>query len=110
MNDLWRWKIFRNEVPKDEWNSLFWELKNEYVGVEAPVVRTEEDLDPPTIFHISGGYTMMRYFTKTFYLRFSKFYFIDFYSIQNIFNIQINLTLQILHSNYLPISIPRGLV
>lgn len=68
MNDLWRWKIFRNEVPKDEWNSLFWELKNEYVGVEAPVVRTEEDLDPPTIFHISGGYTMMRYFTKSFFI------------------------------------------
>ena len=82
MNDLWRWKIFRNEVPKDEWNSLFWELKNEYVGVEAPAVRTKEDLDPPTIFHISGGYTMMRYFTKLFlssiFLLFKRLIFIKY--------------------------------
>ena len=62
VNDLWRWKIFRDEVPKDEWNSLFWKLKNDYVGVEAPIERDVEDLDPPTIFHISGGYTMMRYY------------------------------------------------
>ena len=60
VNDLWRWKIFRNEVPQNEWNNLFWTLKNEYVGVKAPVQRTEADLDPPALFHISGGYTMMR--------------------------------------------------
>jgi hypothetical protein len=35
------------------------------VGVKAPVAREPEDLDPPTIFHVSGDYDMMRYFTRT---------------------------------------------
>ena len=60
MNDLWRWKIFRGEVPKEEWNTLFWKLKGEYVGVKPPVARTSEDLDPPSLFHINGGWAMMR--------------------------------------------------
>ena len=60
VNDLWRWKVFRGEVPQDEWNTLFWSLKEKYLGVEAPVARTKEDLDPPTLFHINGDYTMMR--------------------------------------------------
>ena len=60
VNDLWRWKVFRGEVSQDEWNSLFWSLKEKYLGVEAPVERTKEDLDPPTLFHINGDYTMMR--------------------------------------------------
>ena len=60
VNDLWRWKVFREEVSQDEWNSLFWSLKEKYLGVEAPVERTKEDLDPPTLFHINGDYTMMR--------------------------------------------------
>jgi hypothetical protein len=60
VNDLWRWEIFRNEVPVNEWNTLFWKLKNEYVGVEAPVERTSEDLDPPTLYYIKGGVDMIR--------------------------------------------------
>ena len=64
VNDLWRWKIFRGEVPQEEWNTMFWSLKKKYLGVEAPVERTQEDLDPPTLFHINGDYTMMRYYQE----------------------------------------------
>ena len=60
MNDLWRWKIFRNEVPKAQWNSLFWELKEKYLGVKPPIKRAPEDLDPPTLFHIANNYDMIR--------------------------------------------------
>ena len=63
MNDLWHWKIFRNrnKVPVNEWNKLFWKLKNEYVGLEAPIERTSADLDPSTVWHINGGTDMRRY-------------------------------------------------
>ena len=60
VNDLWRWKIFRNETTKQSWNALFWKLKEEYLGVKAPVKRTEQDLDPPTLFHVSNNYDMIR--------------------------------------------------
>ena len=60
VNDLWRWRAFRGEFPVDKWNEEFWKLKEEIVGVKAPVERTSEDLDPPTIFHICQDYDMIR--------------------------------------------------
>ncbi|CAG0912459.1 unnamed protein product [Notodromas monacha] len=63
--DLWRWRAFRGEYPDNQWNDEFWKLKESLVGVKAPVERTPEDLDPPALFHISGDYDMMRYFTRT---------------------------------------------
>jgi len=65
VNDVWRWQIFRGEVDPSDWNSQYWKLKEEIVGVVAPVVRTEADLDPPTIYHINQDYDMIRYFVRT---------------------------------------------
>lgn len=65
VNDLWRWKLYRGEYQDGEWNDEYWKLKEKYLGVRAPVERTENDLDPPTIFHINQDYGMMRYFTRT---------------------------------------------
>ncbi len=42
------------------WNAEYWKLKGEYLGVGVPVKRGGEDLDPPTIFHISNDYDMIR--------------------------------------------------
>jgi len=33
--------------------------------VAAPMERSQEDLDPPTIFHINQDFDMIRYFTRT---------------------------------------------
>ena len=60
VNDLWRWKVFRGEVPSWGWNAEYWRLKGEIVGVRVPVMRGGEDLDPPTIFHIAQDYDMIR--------------------------------------------------
>merc|ERR1711936_215646 len=65
VNDVWRWQIFRGEVDPSDWNSQYWKLKEEIVGVVAPAVRTEADLDPPTIYHINQDYDMIRYFVRT---------------------------------------------
>ena len=60
MNDLWRWKLYRGEFEGKDWNVEYWKLKEEYLGVRAPVERSVDDLDPPTIFHINQDYDMMR--------------------------------------------------
>ena len=65
VNDLWRWRVFRGDVPYEEWNEDYWRLKHEIVGVKPPVERTETDLDPPTLYHICQDYDMIRYFTRT---------------------------------------------
>ena len=44
----------------EDWNSEFWKLKEELVGVKAPVERTREDLDPTTIFHVCQDFDMIR--------------------------------------------------
>ena len=41
VNDLWRWKAFRGDYEKDQWNNEFWKLKRKIVGVDAPVERTK---------------------------------------------------------------------
>ncbi len=62
VQDLWRWKIFAGEIPKERWNLEFWRMKEELVGVESPVRRSDDsgDLDPPTIFHVAQNYDMTR--------------------------------------------------
>ncbi|CAL4124873.1 unnamed protein product, partial [Meganyctiphanes norvegica] len=54
VNDLWRWRAFRGEYKLEEWNNEYWNLKEKYLGVYAPVERTQDDLDPPSIFHIAN--------------------------------------------------------
>ena len=52
--------FFRGDFPVEDWNSEFWKLKEELVGVKAPVERTREDLDPTTIFHVCQDFDMIR--------------------------------------------------
>ena len=40
-------------------------MKHDIVGVVPPVERTEDDLDPPSIYHINQDYDMIRYFVRT---------------------------------------------
>lgn len=65
VNDVWRWRISATNISKDDWNTEFWKLKEDIVGVKSPVERTKADLDPPTLYHIIQGWNMMRYFTRT---------------------------------------------
>ena len=53
---------FRGDYPVKDWNSEFWKLNEKIVGVKAPVQRTQQDLDPPTLFHVSQDIDMIRFF------------------------------------------------
>ncbi|XP_041797901.1 angiotensin-converting enzyme 2 [Chelmon rostratus] len=67
MLEEWRWQVFAGEIPKKEWMKRWWEMKTELVGVVEGVPRNEEYCDPPALFHVSGDYSFIRYFTRTIY-------------------------------------------
>ncbi|XP_075934093.1 angiotensin-converting enzyme 2 [Anarhichas minor] len=67
MLEEWRWQVFAGKITKDNWMQRWWEMKRELVGVVEPVPRDETYCDPPALFHVSGDYSFIRYFTRTIY-------------------------------------------
>ncbi|XDV51495.1 hypothetical protein PO909_020360 [Leuciscus waleckii] len=67
MLEEWRWQAFKETIPKDEWMLRWWQMKRELVGVAEAVPRDESYCDPPALFHVSGDYSFIRYFTRTIY-------------------------------------------
>ena len=60
--DQWRWKVFSGEVGPNDYNKAWWELREKYQGVAAPVPRTEQDFDPGAKYHVPANTPYARYF------------------------------------------------
>jgi peptidyl-dipeptidase A len=60
--DEWRWKVFSGEVKPENYNAAWWQLREQYQGVAAPTLRTEEDFDPGAKYHIPANTPYTRYF------------------------------------------------
>ena len=60
--DQWRWKVFSGEYGPDEYNQGWWELREKYQGVMAPVARSEKDFDAGAKYHVPGNTPYTRYF------------------------------------------------
>ncbi|HET9225217.1 MAG TPA: M2 family metallopeptidase [Thermoanaerobaculia bacterium] len=60
--DQWRWKVFSGEYGPDEYNKGWWELREKYQGVMAPVARSEKDFDAGAKYHVPGNTPYARYF------------------------------------------------
>jgi peptidyl-dipeptidase A len=60
--DQWRWKVFSGEVGPDTYNQAWWELREKYQGVAAPVARSEADFDPGAKYHVPANTPYTRYF------------------------------------------------
>jgi len=60
--DEWRWKVFSGAISPDEYNAAWWELREQYQGVSAPVPRSEADFDPGAKYHIPANTPYTRYF------------------------------------------------
>ncbi|XP_075053081.1 angiotensin-converting enzyme 2 [Mixophyes fleayi] len=67
MLELWRWRVFRGEIPKESWMKTWWEMKREIVGVAEPVPHDETYCDPAALFHVANDYSFIRYYTRTIY-------------------------------------------
>jgi len=60
--DQYRWKVFSGEIGQEELNRGWWELREEYQGIQPPVERTEEDFDPGAKYHVAANVSYTRYF------------------------------------------------
>ena len=60
--DQWRWKVFSGEIASSAYNSAWWDLRNKYQGIAAPLARTEADFDPGAKYHVPGNTPYTRYF------------------------------------------------
>lgn len=60
--DQWRWKVFSGEIKPADYNKTWWEMRNRYQGVSAPVERSEADFDPGAKYHVPANVPYTRYF------------------------------------------------
>ncbi|WP_299074421.1 M2 family metallopeptidase [uncultured Paraglaciecola sp.] len=62
MVDQWRWKVFSGEVKPADYNKAWWELREKYQGVMAPIERDADAFDPGAKYHVPGNTPYTRYF------------------------------------------------
>ncbi|WP_237066045.1 M2 family metallopeptidase [Microbulbifer guangxiensis] len=60
--DKWRWQVFDGEVQPGDYNKAWWQLREDYQGIQAPVERSEANFDPGAKYHIPGNTPYARYF------------------------------------------------
>jgi peptidyl-dipeptidase A len=60
--DQWRWKVFSGQTPPEKYNEAWWQLRQKYQGVAAPLARTEADFDPGAKYHVPANVPYTRYF------------------------------------------------
>lgn len=60
--DKWRFAVFRGDVTADNYNKAWWQMREDYQGLKAPVPRTEKDFDPGSKYHIPTNVPYSRYF------------------------------------------------
>ncbi len=60
--DQWRWKVYSGEVTPENYNKVWWELREKYQGIAAPVARDADAFDPGAKYHVPGGVPYSRYF------------------------------------------------
>jgi peptidyl-dipeptidase A len=63
--DQWRWRVFSGETPPERYNASWWELRQRYQGVQAPVERTEAHFDPGAKYHVPANVPYTRYFLSS---------------------------------------------
>jgi len=60
--DQWRWKVYSGEITPENYNNTWWELREKYQGVTAPIARNADAFDPGAKYHVPGGVPYSRYF------------------------------------------------
>jgi peptidyl-dipeptidase A len=60
--DQWRWKVFSGEITPEQYNAMWWKLRERYQGIAPPVARSEADFDPGAKYHVPASVPYTRYF------------------------------------------------
>ncbi len=62
MLDKWRMAVFNGELTDNELNDYWWELREKYQGIGAPIDRPSDAFDPGAKYHIPGNTPYTRYY------------------------------------------------
>ena len=62
MVDQWRWQVLSGNVAPEQYNDLWWQLREKYQGVAAPIERSDEAFDPGAKYHVPANVSYTRYF------------------------------------------------
>jgi peptidyl-dipeptidase A len=62
MVDQWRWQVLQGNIAPEDYNKLWWELREKYQGVKAPVERSADAFDPGAKYHVPANVSYTRYF------------------------------------------------
>lgn len=60
--DEWRWDVFAGNIAPADYNKAWWELRERYQGISAPMPRGEEYFDPGAKYHVPANVSYTRYF------------------------------------------------
>jgi len=60
--EKWRYGVFRGEITPSSYNARYWELREQYQGIKAPVTRHGDNFDPGAKFHVAANVPYSRYF------------------------------------------------
>ena len=60
--DQWRWQVFSGQISPEQYNKAWWDLREKYQGVQAPIARNESHFDPGAKYHVPGNVPYTRYF------------------------------------------------
>lgn len=62
MVDQWRWQVLQGDIAPEQYNELWWQLREKYQGVQAPVARGGDAFDPGAKYHVPANVSYTRYF------------------------------------------------
>jgi len=66
MVDQWRWQVFAGKAGPENYNELWWQLREKYQGVIAPNERPADAFDAGAKYHVPGNTPYTRYFLARF--------------------------------------------
>jgi len=65
--DKYRWDLYSGVAELDDMNCHWAKLRSEIQGVKPPKIRSEEDFDAGSKYHVAGNVGYVRYFTAHIY-------------------------------------------
>ena len=58
--DKWRWEVYSGDISRDEYNAKWWEMREKYQGLKAPIERKATGFDIGQKIHIAHSVPYIR--------------------------------------------------
>ncbi len=60
--DQWRWKVYAGEVKPEDYDKVWWQLREQYQGVARPAPANPNGFDAGAKYHVAADVPYSRYF------------------------------------------------